>query len=188
MKARRAPGPTGAGYPSQPTVARGRGSIIRSSIVRSHHDPSTLLISVHPQRGAVRVVPSGELDLANAGALRAQLDELRAAGFEHVVLDLRDLTFMDSSGVRLILREDRLARSAGRRFALIAGIPSVQRVLTVCGVARRLEFDDPFVAPTPTRVPLRHGDFERPRLGIAFQGYVAQLRRQGRSGSRLTPR
>ena len=181
MKARRAPAQRGAGYPSQPIVVRGRRCII-STIDRSQHDPSTLHISVHPQRDAVRVAPNGELDLANAASLQAQLDELRAAGFEHVVLDLRELTFMDSSGVRLILREDHLARSAGHGFSLIAGVPAVQRALELCGLSAQLDFDDPFAERESRRVVSRHTDLGRPRLSIAFQGYVAQLRRQGRSG------
>ncbi|MDP1849261.1 MAG: STAS domain-containing protein [Solirubrobacteraceae bacterium] len=145
-------------------------------------------MSVHPQRGAVRVAPCGELDVASAASLQAQLDELRVAGFEHVVLDLRELTFMDSSGVRLILGEDRLARSAGRRFSLIAGVPAVQRVLGVCGVSAQLDLDDRFAEPASGRVVWRHADVDRQRLSIAFQGYVAQLRRQGRSTRRLSPR
>lgn len=136
----------------------------------------------------MHVVPSGELDLANAAALQAQLDELRAAGFEHVVLDLRELTFMDSSGVRLIIREDRVARSTGRRFSLIAGAAPIQRVLTICGLAAQLDFEDPFAPAARCPAVSRDTAFERPRLGVAFQGYVAQLRRQGRSTSRLTAR
>lgn len=96
-----------------------------------------------PQRDAVRVAPAGELDLANAAALQAQLDDLHDAGFKHVVLDLRELTFMDSAAVRLILKEDRLARSTGRHLSLIEGSPTVQRVLNICGVADQLDFADP---------------------------------------------
>ena len=96
-----------------------------------------------PQRDVVRVAPTGELDLASAAALQAQLDDLHDAGFTHVVLDLRELTFMDSAAVRLILKEDRLARSTGRRLSLIEGSPTVQRVLNTCGVADQLDFADP---------------------------------------------
>jgi anti-sigma B factor antagonist len=134
----------------------------------------------------VRVTPNGELDLANAGALQAQLDELRTAGFAHVVLDLRELTFMDSSGVRLIFREDRRARSAGHRFSLIAGNATVQRVLSVCGLADRLDFGAPLKDRARSRRdPARPVDLAGPSLGIAFQSYLAQLRHQGRSTSRL---
>jgi anti-sigma B factor antagonist len=188
MKARRAPGNGAPDTPHNRSLSEGRRCIISRTTIRSQHDPSALFISVHPQRGAVRVAPSGELDFANAASLHAQLDELRGAGFEHVVLDLRELTFMDSSGVRLILREDRLARTAGRRFSLIPGIPAVQRVLSLCGLAAGLDFDDPFARAASRGVESPQGDFNRAHMGIAFQGYVAQLRRQGRPTSRLSLR
>jgi anti-anti-sigma factor len=40
-------------------------------------------------------------------SLEAQLRELHDVGFEHVVLDLRELAFIDSTGLRLILSEDK---------------------------------------------------------------------------------
>lgn len=188
MTARRTPGHGAPDTPHNRSCSR-EASIIRSSSFSSQSDPAALVIGVHPQRAAVRVAPNGELDLFNAAVLQAQLDELRTAGFAHVVLDLRKLTFMDSSGVRLIFREDRRARSAGHRFSLIAGNPQVQRVLSVCGLMERLDFGGA-AAPAPLKrlVSPRPAGGVRPTLGIAFQSYVAQLRRQGRAASRVGPR
>ena len=96
---------------------------------------------------------------------------------------------MDSSGVRLIFRQDRRARSAGHRFSLIAGNPQVQRVLSICGLVERLDFGQPAAAaPLKRIVSPRPVGVERPGLGIAFQSYVAQLRQQGRAASRVSPR
>jgi anti-sigma B factor antagonist len=89
-------------------------------------------VDVHPERDFVRVAAVGELDVATVPELQAQISALRAAGFARLVLDLRQLTFMDSSGVALILDEDRAARRNGRDFSLISGSPTVQRVLTLC--------------------------------------------------------
>ena len=125
--------------------------------------------------------------MASAGSLQAQLDELRDAGFKHVVLDLRALTFMDSSGVRLILREDRRARSTGRRFSLIRGDPAVQRVLDICGLSETLDYGAS--QPVPVRArrsPSRQAGLDRPNLGIAFQCYLAELRQQGRTPRRAS--
>jgi anti-anti-sigma factor len=74
--------------------------------------------------------------------LEAQLHELRDSGFAQVVLDLRQLTFMDSTVIRLILSEDGLARCNGHEFSLISGPPAVQRVLDICGVERHLRVVD----------------------------------------------
>ena len=156
--------------PSQPTRWLRRRCTIHSSTSRSQHDPATLEIAVDPQRDSVRVTPAGELDVSNAGALQAELDELHAAGFRHIVLDLRELTFMDSSAVRLILEEDRLARSSGRRFSLIDGSAAVRRVLSVCGLSEQLELAEP---PTPSprmrRAPAEPADAGRPSRRIAVR-------------------
>jgi anti-anti-sigma factor len=56
---------------------------------------------VQPERDVVRVCPRGEIDIDTVGAVRSQLDELVGAGFTRVVLDLRDTTFLDSTGLRL---------------------------------------------------------------------------------------
>jgi anti-sigma B factor antagonist len=111
-------------------------------------------VDVHPERARVRVEPIGEVDLATADVLQQQLRELRESGFDAVVLDLRRVTFLDSTGIALILKEDRLAREAGLEFTLISGPPAVQRVLGMCGVVDELRFvgaepprDDPADQP-----------------------------------------
>ena len=100
-------------------------------------------VDVHPERARVRVEPIGEVDLATADVLRRQLRELRESGFDEVVLDLRRITFLDSTGIALILTEDRHARDAGLVFTLISGPPAVQRVLGMCGVIDELQFVGP---------------------------------------------
>ncbi len=105
--------------------------------------PGDLRVEVHPEGAAVRVVPVGELDLATVGQLEAELDGLRAAGLGEVVLDLRELAFIDSTGVRLILAEERGAREDGREFGLIGGPPAVQRILEISGVVEHLRFRAP---------------------------------------------
>jgi anti-sigma B factor antagonist len=157
------------------------GSTILTS--SRQHDPSALRVEVHPQHDSVHVIAAGELDVANVAALHAQLSELRGAGCQHVVLDLRELTFMDSAGVRLILDEDRLARGAGRRFSLIRGVAAVQRVLNLCGVSGHLDFGEPRPPVRSRSAALRHARVERSQMGMAFQIYLAELRRQGRAAS-----
>jgi anti-anti-sigma factor len=96
--------------------------------------PAPFDVTVEPDRTVVRVVPSGELDLANRGLLGAQLDELWNSGWNHVVVDLRELTFIDSSGVHLLLEHRRRAWQTGSRFSLVQGPPCVARALELCGV------------------------------------------------------
>jgi anti-sigma B factor antagonist len=94
--------------------------------------------------GTVAVVaPTGELDLSGATVLEAELDRLAAEPeLGSVVLDLRGLEFMDSSGLRLVVLADMRAREAGRRFALIRGGETVHRVFEITRMSDRLDFVD----------------------------------------------
>jgi len=78
-------------------------------------------LRVQPDRASVRVAPIGELDLATVDRLHATVEELVAAGFERVVIDLRELVFIDCAGMRRAVRAGRAQRDAGWRLALIQG-------------------------------------------------------------------
>ena len=94
------------------------------------------------RNGTVAVVaPTGELDLSGAAILEAELDRLAVEPeLAAVVLDLRGLEFMDSSGLRLVVLADMRAREAGRRFALIRGGETVHRVFEITRMSDRLDF------------------------------------------------
>jgi anti-anti-sigma factor len=70
---------------------------------------------VQPERQAVRVRPVGEVDLATVGVVEAHLAELASAGFKQLTLDLRAVSFLDSTGLRMILQWDASTRHACRR-------------------------------------------------------------------------
>jgi anti-anti-sigma factor len=87
------------------------------------------------------IVATGELDISGAAVLEAELDRLAAEpGLGTVVLDMRSLEFMDSSGLRLVVLADMRAREAGRRFALVRGSETVHRVFEITRMAERLDF------------------------------------------------
>jgi anti-sigma B factor antagonist len=94
-------------------------------------------------RGAV-IALSGELDLAGAAALEQELERLQGEAAEAVVLDLRGVGFMDSSGLRLIALSAQRAQELGRRLALVPGPEQVMRVFELTRMRERLEFvEDP---------------------------------------------
>lgn len=103
---------------------------------------------VHPDRDRVVVRPVGEVDLATAECVDATLTDLRAAGFGELVLDLRDVTFLDSSGIRLLLTWGRRGREDGFAFGYVPGGHGVQQVLEMTGVDQFLVT----VAPPTERV------------------------------------
>lgn len=93
-----------------------------------------------------RVTVAGELDLVSAPELEQTLRHLRLAPAGDVVLDLREVTFIDSSGLRVVLVGSRDARTAGHRFVVLAGTGQVRRVIDMAQVADHLELGDDEVA------------------------------------------
>jgi anti-anti-sigma factor len=96
------------------------------------------------RNGTVAIVrPVGELDLSGASVLESELDRLtEEPELSAVVLDMRELEFMDSSGLRLVVMADMKARDAGRRFTLVRGGETVHRVFEITRMSERLEFVD----------------------------------------------
>lgn len=85
-------------------------------------------VAVVPDRRQVVIVPEGELDLSSVDQLDREVRELRAAGFDHLVVDLRRLRFLESSGLRLLLSLRNDAKRDGHSLELVPGPSQVQRV------------------------------------------------------------
>ena len=85
----------------------------------------------------------GELDLLNAPALEEAIAG-DGAGAGTVVLDLRKVTFIDSTGLRTIFAVRNEVRERGRGFAVTPGSQQVQRLLSVTRLAEHLR-----TIPTP---------------------------------------
>ena len=86
---------------------------------------------------------TGELDLRGSSILDPELERVAAeTEAPVVVLDLRGLDFLDSSGLRSVLVADARLRRDGRRIVLIRGSQAVQRVFAVTRMEERLHFVD----------------------------------------------
>ena len=103
---------------------------------------TTLQVTTSDRPDGVHVELSGELDLATAPKLEDELSRVEGDGPDVIVLDLRPLAFMDSSGLRALLSADARARESGRRLVLIRGDERVQRVLRITRLDERLEIVD----------------------------------------------
>jgi anti-sigma B factor antagonist len=93
---------------------------------------------VRPDRQRVLVAPHGELDLDTVGAVATEIEELLARGFDRIVVDLRATSFMDSSGVHLLVQ---LARREDGRIGVIDGPQAVSRVFELSGARDVLPFE-----------------------------------------------
>ena len=85
---------------------------------------------------------SGELDLATAPLLEDHLESAWAGDAPAVVLDLHELAFIDSTGVRLILRAQQRADAEERGFALRRLPDQARRVCDLVGLTGRVQMDD----------------------------------------------
>ena len=95
---------------------------------------SLLTIEVRESPECTFVCPAGELDMAVSGRIEREVDALLDAGCAAVVLDLRELGFIDSSGIRELLRCREAAHARGAKLALALEPGAVNRALEVSGV------------------------------------------------------
>ena len=82
----------------------------------------------------------GEFDFSSYEEIDALLTEAQMNGRDDVRLDLRELTFIDSSGLRVLLRANERASDIGGRLRLVSGSQAVERILALTGVGDRFEF------------------------------------------------
>jgi anti-sigma B factor antagonist len=107
--------------------------------------PPQFALTVQPDRDRVRVVATGEIDLVTAPVLEAQLKDLWAAGWTDVTADLSGVTFLDSTGVHVLVTARSNAMEQGAAFSVMNGNRAVSEVLRICGV-------EDLLAPTPRLV------------------------------------
>jgi anti-sigma B factor antagonist len=103
---------------------------------------TSLSLETREEEGAVRIAVSGELDLSSALTFDDEVRRAEERLPETLVLDLRKLRFMDSTGLRLIMSAHARARTRGRRLAIVLGSEPVKRLFRLAGVNRRLEIVD----------------------------------------------
>jgi anti-sigma B factor antagonist len=99
-------------------------------------------VTIEQRDDAVHLKLSGELDISTAQLLEDDLHRVEAERPGLIVLDLRDLAFMDSTGLRLLIMADARAKEEGRRLAIGRGNEMIQRVLHLTRLDERLDVVD----------------------------------------------
>jgi anti-sigma B factor antagonist len=89
--------------------------------------------------GAVRVALRGELDLEHAYTFDEEMRRVEGERPPCVVLDLKGLSFLDSSGLARLLAANRRARRERRRLLLVRGSAPVQRLMAITAVGQHFE-------------------------------------------------
>ena len=103
--------------------------------------PAAFRIAAAKTVDGVRLGLSGELDLASAAEFERALGRALSARPAKMVLDLSDLSFLDSCGLRALLTAQRACEEADCALTLIAGDPA-RRLFELTGVAERLPLAD----------------------------------------------
>jgi anti-sigma B factor antagonist len=114
---------------------------------RGIRPPDAYAIEVREPSGGVLVLAlEGEFDLASAPALRERLDAARATAARGVVLDFSRVSFVDSSGLRELLRAGMAFRDDGKTLTVAAPQPAVIRLFELTGATEAIR-----TAPTLER-------------------------------------
>ncbi|MGB3735280.1 MAG: STAS domain-containing protein [Ilumatobacter sp.] len=100
-------------------------------------DPTARL---NVSRDGDRIVVAGDIDAHTCPDLAGELDPLPGSG--DVRIDVADVGFMDSSGLRVIISAHQLAESSGRKLLIERPSKSVSRILEISGLADHLHIVD----------------------------------------------
>jgi anti-anti-sigma factor len=81
---------------------------------------------------------SGELDLHTAGCLEARIEEAGTVGTDTVVVDLSEISFIDSAGLAVLVRETKRLEGRGHSLVVVTNDPRTRRIVEVTGLNRVL--------------------------------------------------
>lgn len=109
-----------------------------------------LELQEHHLDGGCTLLLRGELDMASAPALDLALRRLCTDGTDALTLDLSELTFTDSTGLRALLLADELCRQHACTLVVVPGPPQIQRLFELTGMLGQLPFQTVVQTPNPT--------------------------------------
>jgi anti-sigma B factor antagonist len=98
-------------------------------------------VSTTPSDATV-VLVRGELDIATAPLLRERLDDLLSSGTSAFTVDLSAMTFIDSTGLGVIVGAFKRSREAGGDLVLRSPVGAARKVLEISGLASVIEIID----------------------------------------------
>jgi anti-sigma B factor antagonist len=85
------------------------------------------------RNGVARIAVDGELDMTTVPVLLEQLTRFEQDGVSAIMLDLRDVSFVDSTGLHAFLEAHDRAKTNGHRFVLSGATPFTRRLFAITG-------------------------------------------------------
>jgi anti-sigma B factor antagonist len=134
-------------------VATTRSRLERRMKVTSEHP--YLTIEVMRAREAQTIILSGEADLLGAPNIEAALKDASAGQPDLVIIDLQNLTFIDSSGLQALITGHELCCARGHELRIVPGPENVQRLFELTGMNEALPFTDAADANSSRDAPPR---------------------------------
>jgi anti-sigma B factor antagonist len=119
------------------SVSRPVSPLARASLTIRMRGSHLISVEVSHLEDTDVVSPVGDIDIATAPEVRRLM--LASPGGRRIVLDLRGVTFMDTSGLLLLVEGRRRALAEGGEFAIVDGPPAVRRVIEVAGLDLKIE-------------------------------------------------
>jgi anti-sigma B factor antagonist len=123
--------------------------------------PAGLSVEELEREGRRTLQLSGELDIATVPLFEASLERSCAPETIALTLDLREMTFIDSTGLAAVVLASKVAERNGYEFALVRGPAAVQRLFELTGLTDALPFldgDDTSASGAETRAERETGD------------------------------
>jgi stage II sporulation protein AA (anti-sigma F factor antagonist) len=125
--------------------------------------PPSLLIQAESRNGIVRFALAGELDMSTVSELTSALDAVDVDRLSAIVLDLRDLKFIDSTGLHALVKAWTFAQSNGHQLLLVGVQHSAKRLFEISGTEFLMDGQDPVgLLDQFTREPMSRVDIELP--------------------------
>jgi anti-anti-sigma factor len=124
-----------ASVATQTRTAFNNNTAIQPALSEASFSPASVSLRTHT------LILTGDLDGASAHALEAEIERLCEEGVTGITLDLRELTYIDLTGVAVIAFRCGLCQKRGYDFALIPGSRFIHRVFERAGVTDLLPFE-----------------------------------------------
>jgi len=103
---------------------------------------SDFRVETHTAGRLTTVTVAGELDVVSSPTFKAELERAIGSDCDAIVVDLRTLEFMDSTGLHVLVDGFQRAQQSGRAFAVTRGSEQVDRVLMLTGIAEVVRIVD----------------------------------------------
>ena len=106
------------------------------------HEPRQFQVSAERLGASALVAVEGELDIATLPDFERAITRMRSQGLERLVIDLRDVAFLDSMSIELLLRLHGELTAAGAGLVVVRGPRAVNRVFDLMELDRVLNLVD----------------------------------------------